>query len=304
VAGVQNDKAVRFSFWLFGFFTFWIFPLMSFSNLAVVKTHLMNNVAHSQRIENLSVSFRESDEVVLPDHNLITDSDTVKWIAQLAPTAAGQMQFPATWWVNTGETQLVPNTVVIAQTESLQTVYVEEVDYQVDHAQGQIRRTPDSSIADNAPVYVYYLTYKLFERGSDYEINCGTGILTRNSGGRMPEGASVWVDYSVTAGSVTEDLIAACLVEADDLILRLLSANYNGSSTDQGLMTGETQLALALCARSMAAEVLGRVTSSDASGRAAQYLKLADTWEQQAWITLQPFLDPLALRSPEKHSNA
>ena len=48
--------------------------------------------------------------------------------------------------------QLVPGSVVVTLSEALTTLFVEELDYQVDYAQGMLRRLAGGTIPDQQPV--------------------------------------------------------------------------------------------------------------------------------------------------------
>ena len=68
---------------------------------------------------------------------------------------------------------------------------------------------------------------------------------------QSPDGAAVLVDYTVTAGCVEDDLVDQAITEAEDIILRSLAEEYNASSTNQGLKTGATELALSIICRAL-----------------------------------------------------
>ena len=192
--------------------------------------------------------------------------------------------------------------MVVTPGEALSTVYVEEQDYQVDYAGGRIRRLGSGAIPNNQPVLIYYSYYTLFTIHSDYTLDCAAGILTRVETGAIPDGATALVDYTVTAGTVEDDLIAEAITEAEDLILCSLSPDYNANSTNQGLKTGATELALSIICRAEAIEALSRRATTDIPGRAKEWQHLSRFYEQQAWETLAPFLLPLHLRSTYRQS--
>lgn len=276
---------------------------MSFTTPDTIKTHLLNNAFGEFPVRGHRVRLTEYNAVALPHHPLIEDSDRVKWSAEIEPSLEGPILLSGYNWAVLNAQHLIENSLVVSLSSALGTVYLEELDYQVDAENGRIRRAAGSNIPDGQIAYVYYYAYSLFARASDYEINSAQGTIRRVSGSAIPDGATVLVDYSVPAGSVTDTLIELAITEAEDRIVRALAQGYDENSTDQGLATGATELALAILARDQAAEVLARLDSSDSASRARQWESLAESFETRAWRVLAPFLDPYALRSPEVRSH-
>ena len=270
---------------------------MSFTNPTLIRTHLLTSTFPEQVIRNYSVTFDEQSQITLPHHSLVTDSDVVKLDSHMAPVLDDTATVKAEDWVDLTHTQLVPGTVLVTLRETLATIYTEEVDYQMDYAGGRIRRLASGTIPDNQPLVLFYAHYSLFTNGSDYEVDYPSGIITRVTEGAIPDGASVFVDYAVAAGAVEDDLITQAIVEAEDIVVRLLAPEYNSSSTDQGLKTGATKLALSIICRALAIEALSRRTTTDIPGRAKEWQQLSRSYEEQAWSTLAPFLLPMTMRS-------
>jgi hypothetical protein len=97
---------------------------------------------------------------------------------------------------------------------------------------------------------------------------------------------------------VEDTLIDQAIIEAQDLILRNLAEGYDEYSSDQGITTGATQLALSIVARGLAADVLIINSAADAYHRSKEWQALSELWESTAWETLSPFLDAQAMNSP------
>jgi len=277
---------------------------MSFTQRSLVNVHLLVNTSPPLKVEAYPVVLVGTDDVALPHHTWVAGSDVVKVDAQMRPSLNNALILKGDSWASVGEAQLVPNSEILALSASLATLYRNELDYQMDYVQGNIRRVPTGIIPDNMSVLLYYRTYAVFLRGQDYVVDCARGTVHRTSGSSIPDGARVLVDYTVTAGSVEDDLIDEAIVEAEDMIVRRLASGYNANSTDQGLKTGATDLALSIITRAMAGDALGSVVTSDAAGRAREWQKLSEMYEARAWETLRPFLDPLSFHAPEKHPNA
>ena len=277
---------------------------MAFTDLNTVKKHLLGSSFGLLEVRGYPVTLTGTDEAELLHHNLVEQSDTVKWDITIQPTRDAPVTLPGYDYSALSHEQVVPGTVVVTLTETLGTVYREEADYQVDYIHGQIRRVPGGMIPDGQPVVVYYNYYSTFERDTDYIIDWDGGTLRRTGGSAIPDGAQVLVDFDVTTGSVSDEMITQAIVEAEDRIVRALGAGYSSSSTDQGLVTGSTELVLAIVARDLAAESLARRETSDAAQRAREWQQVAELHETRAWEILRPFLEPYGLRSPGKSSDA
>ena len=270
---------------------------MSFTSPLLIKKHLLTSPFPELVIRNHPVTFSGTDPVELPHHNLVAESDAVKWDTHTAPVSDQSVTLKGEEFQDMEHAQLVSGSVLVTLSEALSTVYVEELDYQVDYIAGRIRRLETGAIPDQQLVLIYYSFYSLFERDPDYIVDGANGVLARVEGGAIPDGASALVDYTVAAGTVEDDLIAQAITEAEDIILRFLAPEYNASSTDQGLKTGATELTLSIICRAQAIEALSRRATTDVPGRAKEWQQLARVYEQQAWQTLAPFLLPMSLRS-------
>ncbi|MFH1009689.1 MAG: hypothetical protein V1784_00465 [bacterium] len=276
---------------------------MSWTNRTTVKTHLQDAEVGVLHYENEPAALSGTEATPLWHRLLTENSETVKWCILNAPVADGPITLTGTNWSDLAHSNILPDSIVVTLDETLSQMYVQEKDYIVDTEQGRIRRTSSSSIPSETQVYVYYLYCALFQKTTDYAIDYDAGTLARVLNGAIPDGATVLVDYDVAAATVSDALIDQAIVEAEDKILVHLSSDYGPSSTDQGLKTGATELTLAIVAEAKAMEALADVTLSNPDNRAAEWLKLAQKLETQAWRTLAPFLDPTARRSSVVRSN-
>jgi len=277
---------------------------MSFTTLAIVRKHLLSTDVGSQTVENVPVTLEGENESTLPNQNLQQYSDTVKWDTTVLPLHEGPIVMSDNGKASLSVGDIVHGSVVLTLGETLSTVYAEEADYILDYATGGLRRVATGGIPNNQPVHVYYSKYSLFSSSTDYAIDYVRGTIHRRTGSAIPDKATVLVDYALPAGSVTDDLISQAIVEAEDLIVRSLSSDFNSSSSNQGLQTGSTLLTLSIVARDMTAENLARRATSDSGGRAKEWQNLSTLYEARAWETLRPFLESCPARSPERRANA
>jgi hypothetical protein len=192
---------------------------------------------------------------------------------------------------------------VVTLADTVSTVYAEEVDYKMDYLDGHLVRVPGGGIPNNQPVLVYYSRYTVFSASSDYLLDTARGTVRRRSDSTIPDGATVLLDYHVTAGSVTDELIAQAILEAEDLIVRQLAPEYSAQSSAQGLQSGATMLVLAIVTRDLATEALSRRLTTDASSRAKEWQSLSVLYETRGWDTLRPYLDRYPVHAPEKRTH-
>ncbi|MBU1881042.1 hypothetical protein KKA08_03345 [bacterium] len=276
---------------------------MSWTTLATIRKHLSDAEVASTTIENQEQVLIGTDQVQLLHKSLTTASEEVKSIDLASPHSAGGLSLSGVSWLNLAHANLVPETVVVAADQALETVYVEGSDYVVDYENGKIKRVSGSSIPDETTSYIWYFYFTIHTKDTDYEIDYSGGKLNRIAIGAIPDGATVFVDYTTSAGTVTDDLINQAITEAEDKILARLQEDYSASSTDQGLKTGATELSLTIVCNAKAMDMMLKLPSDESDGAARQWAELSRRYERQAWKTLDRFLQPRAWRGAQAISN-
>jgi hypothetical protein len=276
---------------------------MSWTNLVTVRKHLQETDVAATVVENEEHVLVGETEVQLANRSISSTSEEVKTIDLASPYSQGAKVLTGTNWTSLAHQNLVPETIVIAADQALDTVYVEGTDYVVSYEMGKIRRTSDSGISSGGTVYIWYFYFTVHTRDTDYEIDYSNGKLNRLSGGDIADGSTVYVDYSTSAGTVTDDLITQAITEAEDKILTRLKEEYSGSSTDQGLKTGATELTLAVVCNAKAMDMMLKLPSDEADGVARQWRDSSRRYEAQAWRTLDRFLKPRTWRGPQAVTN-
>lgn len=269
---------------------------MPFTDLLTVRKHLVASNTPALPFENIPLTLSGTTPVPLPQGNVLA-SVSVKWLASELPTLEPAIVLVNENWASLSYANLARGSVVVASTLSLAQVFTEEHDYRVNHEEGRLKRLASGAIPNSFPAVVWYGRYHLFAESSDFVVDYAAGTVRRASGSTIPDGATVLVDYIVAHGSAEDLLIEQAIVEAEDVILRSLRQGYSASSTDQGLQSGATYLALHIVARGMAALMLTRNLGSDAYTRAREWLQLSDKWHTAAWNVLAPFVTPHSLRS-------
>jgi len=275
---------------------------MAWTDSDTVKMHLLNVDRPSLAIRDVPVKLDSTGKGQTPHIGITFESEVVKRVATGAPVGPESVALVGTNWIDLAESKLVPGRLVAAADWKLATVYDEDSDYVVDSADGKIRRISGGLIADGATVKVFYQPYEVLERGTDYEFNCATGVISPPTGGSLEADTILYLDYDLDGGAGADLLIPQAIIEAENKILSRLKEGYGTSSTDQGLITGATECALAIVCRGLAAQALADGHPA-AEGRAKLWLTLASSYETSAAATLRPFLASPMLNPGGKQAN-
>lgn len=270
----------------------------NWTTATLVKDHLLHAFQGSLHFEDEEVTLSGTTPSNLQNRLLSSASETVKWNIGKVPT-----EETVTMTDQTPETlsnsYIIKGSVFVSLHPVLDTTYVEQKDYIVAYDSSNIWRPSGSTIPNTTVVYVWYLYSTKFTITTDYLIDYKTGTLTRVAGGGIPNEATVLIDYDVDAASISDALIDAAILEAEDKILGRLSTSYGAASADQGLKTGATEFALSIILQALNIYVLQHEGISDADQRAEEFRNQSLKFENQAWRTLAPFLDPSARSRPQ-----
>ena len=225
---------------------------MPFTNSEIVRRHLVETISLRDSYRDVAVEMSGLATVALMHSQLKEGSLVVKGKELGAPRATlvtlGDSPSPL------GYTNLIPDSVVVASDTSLGHIYTEHVDYHIDYVQGTILRL-DGEIPTGATVAVWFFAYRVYHRNSDYAVDHGRGTVRRISGSQIEDGQTVFVDYETQSLTLDEGQLDNAVAEADDLLLSLIDESYHDSS-NQGLVTAETYLALAVLCRVKAMSAL------------------------------------------------
>jgi hypothetical protein len=276
---------------------------MSWTDIDTVKKHLMQSEVPIEKVENEEHTLWGTDPVQLNSAVITPHSEEVKTIDLIEPYAEGGIILNSYNWRNLNHSDLVPGSVVVANNALRTTVYIEGTDYVVDYEEGKVRRSAGGAIGDGAMVYVWYLYYTIQVEDTDYTIDYDAGTITRIAGGGIADGGMVYVDYTTSASTVPDALITEAITEAEDKILNRLSAGYDAYSTDQGLVTGATELTISIICNAKAMDIMNRLHSSSSDDISGQWREMSLRYEKQAWKTLSRFLDQPGIRAARTKIN-
>ncbi|MBD3166512.1 hypothetical protein GF324_07935 [bacterium] len=262
------------------------------TDTARVSTHLSPLLPAGGVVRNTEIVFDGYDDVQLPHNNIVPASETLGMIAQQIPSGPVSVTLNGETWTAIGTSGLAPGTVTVASTSFPDGWYAENSDYAINYAEGKLKRIGGTTtIPDGATVRVWFMPYTIFTRDVDYVIDNDAGTVKRVAGTTsIPDGGRVAASYESYTARATSTLIAQAITEAEDKILARLRDDYDSSSTDQGLVTGATELALSIVCDALAASTLGAANDPGADNRARRYMDLAERFEARAAMTLSRFL--------------
>lgn len=276
---------------------------MAYTDINTVKKHLLQSDVVIASVENEEHTLWGTDSVQLNSALITEDSEKVKTIDLSVPYEEGARILSGSSWTNLAYGEIVPNSVAAANDELRTTIYTEGVDYVVDYDTGKIRRETGGSIGDGDTVYIWYQYYTVHRKDTDYTVDCGTGTIARISGGGIADGGLIYVDYETTASTVPDQLIEEAITEAEDKIIARLADGYSSSSSDQGLSTGATELAVSIVCNAKAMDIMNRLHAESSDDMARQWREMSVRYEKQAWTTLSRFLKKPALRCARTQLN-
>ena len=265
---------------------------MSWTDTTSVRKHLIDLDQVLTEFNDVRIQFDNDGNAQLPHRGIVTSSESVKRLMSVEPTEQSGVTLNDETWVQ----------LVVAEDDGLQTVYLEGVDYAINWTDGKIRRIDGGAISNGSAVQLYYQRYEVMTKDIDYTIDYATGELTVKVAGSLEADTTVLVDYQLSAASGVDDLISQAITQAEDKILARLKDDYNDSSSDQGLITGATELTLSVLCRALASRAVSDGGTS-AEGRARAWRELALTYQTAAWHTLRPFMKIPAMNSGAKKAN-
>ena len=275
---------------------------MAWTDSDTVKKFLPGLSGGAIQFMDIAVTLGADGKGNLPHPGILSGSEVVKRPAAGGIVGPEAVALPAETWVALAAATLVPGELVAAGQWRLTTLYEEGRDFLVDATAGKIRRINGGAIGAGATVHVWYQKYEALVKDVDYTITYATGALARTTGSSVPPEATLMVDYKLNAASSVEDLIPKAITQAEDKILRRLESGYTTSSTDQGLITGATELTVAIICRSLSGRALGDGLPA-AQSRGKTWIELAAHFERSASHTLKPFMTVPAIASGGAQGN-
>lgn len=161
------------------------------------------------------------DRSQLQHANITENSESVKIIRVNAPQAdsSNPLVLNDQDFADLDAEKIVPDSVVVADSLVLTTVYVENDDYIVDYDTGRVARSSTgTTIPNGGQVYVWYLPFVVLTSGDDYNIHYSSGEVNRRAGSTIPDGARVYVDYRHKDTTPSDTLLEELIEEMEAYI--------------------------------------------------------------------------------------
>jgi hypothetical protein len=293
----RGKKLSRQSFKTFELLNFQAFKFMSFTNIDLVKKHILEHRFSTTDIENVACHLLDETPFQLPHLDILPNSEKVKGKEQNVPVQEN-VSFSSSEEASLAHPELIPDTVVVAKDSSLGEIYVENLDYSIDYENGKVTRISDGSIPPGSQVVIWYLFFRIYTKDTDYHIDYNKGQIKRMSSGEIEDGQWVLVDYTVEFGLLIDEVMANAIVEANDIILKIIDPSY-ANSTDQSLVTTETYLTVSILCNIKALEVMTQNPGSTAKSLSTSWSNMSSVYQERAFDLLKKFRkDPGGLRSP------
>lgn len=258
---------------------------MSYTTIDIVKKHLLENQLIAGRIEDEPLKLTIDAESKLKYPPVSEGSEKVKAREQFKPEYQ-RSSFAQEDEVDLNKNNLVRDSVVVATDSSLGTIFQENIDFSISHADGILSRLPDGNIPAGAEVSVWYVPYRVYSRGADYGVDYATGKISRISSGDLEAGQLVYVDYESAYARVDDEAIANAIDEANEQILNFIDSVYQ-SSSDRSLVVAETYLTVSIICRIKA---LGAISAGTKNAGNALWIGLADQYKKEAYLLLEKFV--------------
>lgn len=274
---------------------------MAFTNIALVRKHILQYHLGTEIIENSPCHINGTDWIQLPHINILTDSEKVKAKEQFSPTKE-EIRLTGEEWANLSHSELIFDSVVVGSDSSLGKIYVENLDYSVDYDQGKIKRIASGDIPDETEVVVWYLFYKIYQKNLDYQMDYSYGKIKKTPSGAIEVGQWVLIDYKVQHGSLSDEIISNAILEANNQVLKFIDSSYH-TSTEQSLVNAETYQAVSiLCGIKAAEAVNSKISGSDVKASFDAWQSLSDSYRKKAYLILSDYAirglhKPVAIKS-------
>ena len=272
-------------------------------------------VVGSSDVQNEEILMLGNRENYLKNGNIRVDSERIKRVNTAVPP--DEITFSTyNSWEDLSYSDIVSGSIKVF--DSSESVKLQEgVDFEVNYKDGKIKRLQNSGTPGSASpsgsgagssitefacsvdvrqvVKVHYEHYSNFVKGTDYQINYGSGTLSRLSSGSIVNGERVAVDYQMIS-NIGEQIITDVINQAHKFIMNRVSSELEGTENED-LKYAETYFALGLLSQASASDMLEAKRNNNVSNAAEIMLKLASAYENKAWEFLSTYLLTGSIRS-------
>lgn len=246
---------------------------MSYTNVELVRKYISLGNLPGGLQKNYKVVFAGLAPIKLPGHSIIKDTVVVKAIGSSEPTYEDVTLDDTA--KSLAHVELVPNSVALASDSSLGTIYTENADYSIDHANGTIIRIDGGGIASGSKNAVWYDYYIKYNEDSDFSVGYQSGTITLLTGSAIQIGQTVLIDYQLLQSFLNDEIITEAVNQANAIVEDEIDTEQTYGA-DLVLQTAATYLALSLLCRIETAGSLRYGGNGDREAR--WWLSLADSY--------------------------
>jgi hypothetical protein len=185
---------------------------------------------------------------------------------------------------------LVPGSFALGSDDRLSIFYYEGIDFIVSYTEGTITRIAGGNIISGSSVVAFYCQFVDYTVDVDYDVDRGNGTITRIPTGIIPLGSLVYVNYTLSGELPESSMIGQGITDAEGMIIDKLSSEYSASSTDQGLVTGATFLAVSYICFAMSSKNLSLNINNTTNNAAQAWINLGLQYFNIAFKALSKYL--------------
>lgn len=269
---------------------------MSYTTAELVKKQALAPRAILEQQVTQEVTMNGADTVALSPGPIVSGSLQTLALTQLEPTSES-VTF-ATSTVTLGSKPLATGSVIVADSDSLSSIYVEGADFVVNHTAGTVTRITGGAIQSGAAANIWYFPFQQYSEGSDYVVDYLAGSIRRVTSGQIHDGARILISYRYSVQGVDQQTYSEAASEANQMVSSAVDPNGEFGA-NLNLQTAATFLAAAIVCRIAATAALaGGARGSDAS----LWLDLSASFQRDATRMLDQFKPPRKSLEPPRNA--
>ena len=249
---------------------------MSYTNKELVYFHINFDNQTAGKYKNLAIVMTGSDWIDLPGCNLSADSVAVKAVKVNAPSS--EIIVPGDSAISLARSDLLACSVVVASDSSLGTIYIENVEYSIDYANGTISIISGGNIIPGTSLIVWYQHYSRYNEEVDYRIDYQSGKIKRLASGAIADNQTIYIDFHMNASQVGEEAIIEAVAEANSVIESMVDPEGRFGA-DLTLQTSATYLAVSIACRMLAIDEMK--TNGANSTRSNSWLAVSESYRKR-----------------------
>jgi hypothetical protein len=266
---------------------------MPYTTTEQVRSYLSTNAVLLRRVVNQPLVLDSNEDIPFFDGALAAGSVQLKAIRANRHSRVSAVVTPG---VSFSAVPVVPGSVVVANNSSFGQVYVEPVDFVIDHNSGTLSPSSGGALQSGVTIVIWYLPYTLFVESSDYHVDPEKGTIRRSLSGDIALGETVYLDYTPVHTNTVDELIVASIAAANGLVERTVDPTGQFEA-DPILGLAATYSALEIICRASAVRDLSSLSGQEQTARV--WIQLAADYASRAENLLSSFRPPaIPLASP------